>query len=237
MCYASVNNNQITVLEKYEEINDTDILFERAKKGITDFETIKTKESILKNSKTGEESKVKTYNTTQLLKVTKDKNGNKENAYKSTTFVFIYLPKITTDKISINGSHSEDPKYDPSYSVLASSTFYFTTTTVNGLEHIRLTSAKGNWTIKDNQVSIPERKVYMACNGYNASRFSISDQKITHEPNSFSFNYSAPSWWKPVCRTFDRSVGVGMWCKIRRIGGDSWTFYYSNNEGQLTCPY
>lgn len=238
--FASTDSGDV-IIEQYDEIKDLKELFERAQKGETDLKTEKIK-SIVKNSETGAEAKVETYDTTQLLKVTKDKNGNIKKDYKTITFALVYLPEEeSTDtnngEISIMGADIGDPKTDPTYSVKTWATRYYTTDDVQGFEHILITGASGGWQILDGTVSIRNKMVRMACNGAwggDTSRHNVTKQLVDKSTSGYTFNYQT-GFTEYVNRTWDRSAGCGLFCEIVR-GGSVWTWFHKHAEGSMSSP-
>lgn len=224
-------NENSKVIYENQEIKDLDVLFNKALKGETDLEVPVLLEGILINKKTGEKKTFKTYKTTQLLKVKKDKNGGIYKEYATTAFTVFNLNKTFDNSVSTSseeGEYSAPAKWDSTGHVRAYSTIYFVFgETTNGVQTILTTRATGGWDVYDNQYSLQDRKVTITCNGLMEGRIGVSDQIQYEYPDWLTFEYYTDPNWDPVMTTFDYKVGDVTDCEIYR-GGDHWHLQHYN---------
>lgn len=147
--FAMVSDNIVVVFEK-QEIKDHKTLFERAKKGITDYD------GFIAEWEGSKELKVDKYLTTQKLKSVKDKNGSLTTSYV-TTGIFKVQPLATGSKI--------DPdQWDITGGVNAVISVYWETIQQNppyGATYNRVTKSEVAFYRYDSSISIKSNSTYV----------------------------------------------------------------------------
>lgn len=213
---------QATVIYQKSEIRDVDKLFERAKNGISDIESDKEINGetiqVLKN-KEGKKRDVKLYRTTQKLKEIKLENGEIETQFATT--VIASVSRAYDEKRSDSGS-------DRSVSVKSSSTLYWSNVTVKGVPSTQHQGASGSWAVQDFNISISNRQVELGAVGYSSESFALNQYHTYDTPNN-TFDFPAPSSFKPVATAKRGFFGVNTKCTVKEIStGDTWSFIFTN---------
>lgn len=212
--YPSADN----VLFNQEQIDDLDVLYERAVKGITDYPVRQGVKATLTDDN-GNMVNLPIISTTQHLRDTKLPDQTIKAEYATTFFAVVPL-----------GSGQEnDHGYDSSISVKAYSTIYWS---INDGKHL-LTRVSGGWTILDSLVSISNRSVTMSTNGWLklGSPTGYIQQVTTKYPTGNTFDYTTPTSWVPVTMTGGTpkcSLGASQQVTLHRTT-ETWTFVYSHN--------
>ncbi len=103
------------------------------------------------------------------------------------------IPSSFLEDYSINpcssGSKS-DSAYDNSYSVYATISINYNTTTSSGKTGYLLKSVTGSWQIKDSSVTLSNRNVIYACTGLTLNGSYNLNQYVEKNISSNSFSYS-----------------------------------------------
>ncbi|MEK5645917.1 MULTISPECIES: hypothetical protein [Paenibacillus] len=208
-----------------QEIKDIDVLFERARSGISDINDNEISNStvVIKNEKSGETKDAKAISTTQLLKI-ETKEGATKKSYSTTYFTSGY-----------NGSgHDDGDLWDPSsYGVKAYSTLYWDFYYDNdGATYKDITSASGGWTISDSAYYLRNKTVRLFSYGSTPNHTSQTvDKSFNISDSTNTFSVTAPSEWQPVVITDKayRNLGVSQSCTIYDgTDSSSWSFSYEH---------
>jgi hypothetical protein len=138
------------------------------------FEAAATLKREVQSNLLSDTTKVKTYVTTQKLRVTENK-GERQTQYVTTSFATF----ATVDK---NGSTTDNT---------GSYRAYATIVWTDNSSGIKLTSVSGGWTRLDSAVSISNKKVNFGQTGAGCS----TSCNVYKSPTTNSFSYSAPSTW------------------------------------------
>lgn len=198
-----------------KEIKDKQVLFERAKKGITDLndDKILTRGKLI-NVRTGKDEPARIYTTTQLLKVETLPNGSKQSSYVTTGFVVSPL----------DYAQYYDYNWDSTYSVKAYGTIYWNWWyDPNGVSYFDLAKVDGGWSIADSTCSLSGQYAIVAENGW-VYESGYHQQTTTKYPSGLTFAYSAPSTWEPVSSSGNYQVGQTTYTRINR-GGSAWDLW------------
>lgn len=232
-CLASNGQESVEneVVYEKKEIKDLNKLFDKAIKGETDLELPAASDGKLINKKTGEQKTFKTYKTTQLLKVEKNKKGNLKKKYVTTAFTIFKLDDSDDNIVSTQeeeGVFGNPAEWDSTGHVRVWSKFYFVYgETDNGVQTVLVTRVEGGWDVYDNQYDIQNRHVQITCNGYMEGRISVSDQIEDKYPDWLDFHYYAPNDWDHVMTTLAYQVGNVVECEVYR-GSEHWYLEHDN---------
>lgn len=177
--------------------------------------------AILKNEKTGEVKEVKTIQTTQFLKDVKLSDNSEEKTYATTVFT------VSPSSTGLSQGYNAD---DPTYSVNAYSTFYWT----ESGSYMKLTSASGGWIRLDSQPALTGQHVKLAAIGTNVYGSGVI-QTQDYYPTGLTFSYSAPTSWYSISKnnSLGRAFGVNSWIKLSR-GGTNWSLGLINQYDSRT---
>lgn len=211
--YAAPGDSKVEFEAK--EIKDKPVLFERAKKGITDLddEKIVTRGQLL-NKRTGKAEPARIYTTTQLLRVEKLPNGARKSSYATTGFVVAAL----------DHAHYYDYEWDSTFAVKAYGTIYWDWWyDPSGNAYYDLVKVDGGWSIADSTCSLSNKYVDIIQAGWPYGKAYIQ-QKATKYPSGLTFAYSVPSNWEPVAEVHRYQVGITTYTRINR-GGASWDLW------------
>ncbi|WP_120464958.1 hypothetical protein [Paenibacillus aceti] len=219
------------VLYNAQEITDIDLLYERAKHGISDVVSKNPDQNIAFVSDAPINGTIKEYTTTQKL-LAVEKNGVLEESFKTVSFL-VYTEEKSTDEekpglIQPRGSKEEED-WDSSKGVRAYSTVKYTRSTNNNLYTYKLDSVSGGWNSYDHGTLIIERKVKYGITG-NAQGSGIAVSKSSGDlyPNQNTFDYTAPSSW-PALES-NVVMGVNTYITLKRQSGTyEWTLHLQNN--------
>lgn len=196
--FAELNNTKQEVIYINQEVKDLDKLFKKALKGETVLdETPFQVNADLKNDKTKEKAKVKTYTTTQRLKAVKHEDDTVEETYATTSFALV--PKDKSGLITTQGSYGTtgslyNSGYDPeSISVKAYSTIYWTNYTAsNGGKYYDLTRVTGGWSSEDSHVTVSNKVAGLRASGYTENN-AYKPQGADYSVSGWTFDQPAPS--------------------------------------------
>jgi len=116
---------------------------------------------------------------------------------------------------------------DPSLSVRATNTIFWTAGTANGWPTVRLTEVSGNHTILDNQVQVIEQNLRFGANGVNANGVPVNNQLVNQRLVGTSYRFT-PNW--VAIRTTDglSAIGSSITYTLRRGTSSIWTFTINN---------
>lgn len=213
--FASTNSiikHESRIIFEQEEINDLNILFDNAKKGITDYYGISTAKAELVNAKTGKSEAVKAFTTTQLLKKVRLSDGQIKNSYATTNFSV--LTKKQVDKIKDQTSKSfsvqeyrnmYDYTWDSTGGVKAYSTIYwdeFPSTTFPITGSIQMEYVQGGYYNYDTlHLGAKDNIVMMFQDGLSdvtGGGIFQNNSSNPWEPSSSTYTYYRPSGWVKV---------------------------------------
>ncbi|MGY3716305.1 hypothetical protein ACWE42_12365 [Sutcliffiella cohnii] len=238
---AMENSDEFITIEKYEEITDIELLYEKAKengpKNLNLNKLQDSKYSSISNINSYESTNLEkeTYEYEQLLEVQQNSRGETIEHYALTKFEDVYLIDDSVmdndDSFTILSSGSKNRSgTDSTIGVRAYTTIYYSFVT-NTVEHIRLTKVEGGWTILDPSLTLSGREVLYGAVGW--SRYgNTSGQRATRNPIGNTFSYTPSSSWHPVALGSDMTfVGVNTKVTIsKRVGtSPSWTLSIQNN--------
>ncbi|MFC4767554.1 hypothetical protein [Effusibacillus consociatus] len=222
------------ILFEKEEIKDQKSLFERASKGITDLEK-KPFSSVaeLENTKTKVKEKVKTYTTTQRIKVEKHPDGSVKESFVTTSFALIPTNKSNiNESVTTEGYNGSGSLYnsgtDPSISVKAYSTIYWDNWyDPNNNLYYDLTKVTGGWEPQDSYIQISNRYINLSAIGW-AYGVGRVNQGLQVHASINTFSVTAPSEWYPIhAKDTYRTFGSHQKCTISD-SSDTWTFDFYN---------
>lgn len=230
----------IEIIFSKEEITDIDTLYERAKEGITDIEslpfdneTVLIKEEIdneeikteelntmeIDDDKDNEEV-LETLSTTQKLKTIVYGDDETVDFYATTVFVDVTEEDLLEVSQEFTAAGEQEDDYNPNGTVRSYSTIYWQDRGSGSTREFRLTSASGGWTRIDSQVSISNRVARLGQTGETAKEYT---------PTANTFNYSAPSTWNWLNRNSELNlIGCTTEITITR-GTSSWKQVFKNN--------
>ncbi|MFZ7120991.1 MAG: hypothetical protein ACOWWH_08595 [Eubacteriaceae bacterium] len=221
---ASDEEDSWKIIYQKDEVTDLDILFEKAKKEITDKKISLTKVEFEKDNHSLNEfefsdGKLKPviFSTTQKLNTVRSNSGVETSSYVTTDFVILS-----------SGGTVYDYTWDGSYGVKAYTTTYWTGTNTSPQE-ILIDRVTGGWTISDYQLSVSNKHVRIGNNGWTADgSIYRSNQIMNRYPSGMTFNYYTPSSWGPTTAnsSYD-GVGVNTYCTITR-GSETYTLHHQS---------
>lgn len=174
------------------------------------------------------------------LQIVSDKQLS-SNSYQKDTVILIPNAEKTVSEIhnsidafinnyTTRGSGSDYfEDWDSSGGLKAWTTVYYSTTTISGVEYLKVTKVTGGLSIVDPTYSITSHKVIIGCTGWSASS-GYKEQNTTKTPglSTFSWSYNAPTSWLYINTEAPIAVaGANYQIKIKR-GGSSWNFTLPN---------
>lgn len=187
------------VVFEVDPIVDSEVLFQRAKAGVTDLPG--DQEEVLASIVGPPGVKLNKYVTTQKTKEIRWHNGGRTR-YVTTAIYEVALPRNTSEGQVGIMSVDDDDKTDRS----ASWTIYLALTydrvyDVDGAEYGQIQSVKGKWVRHDSQVTCKDALLRAGCGGkryeggWNASR--VKDKVIGYPSSGtqYTFTSSAFSDW------------------------------------------
>ncbi|HAJ3957195.1 hypothetical protein WD019_19040 [Fictibacillus sp. Mic-4] len=214
------NKETPRVIYQAKEEKDINKLYKKAVNGVSDISVLDPLHNRAKWKLTPENKSAKAkntdidqYETAQILKVEKVGDTEVRNI-AVTSFADVGIESISGSQ---NGS-----KWDPSYSVKAYSTMYYTQTVKSdGLTYAKVTRGKGGWTNSDPQVYISSKKVILGTTGWPAGT-----QTSTHYPSGSTFDYSVS--FDYVALSAGHAIGVTSSCTLKDTS-DTWSLKLNNN--------
>lgn len=234
---AASAHQPLSTIEK-PVIQDRQILYENAKKGITDV-NLKPQSAKLKNSQTKQEKEIKVLSTTQLAKEIHYSDGQVERKYVTTNFADVtkgdlleQMDKIVPENIipgvkqvesfTIQSIARGDEKWDSSISVRAYSTIYWSYVGTK----LKLDYVTGGWENQDSSIGIKDRYVILA-----QTDAGFLNQWIDGYLSQNNYTWYALSGWQPVQNTGGTTVGSTEEANIYELINPSstWGLYLSNN--------
>jgi hypothetical protein len=205
------------VVFKNTEIKDINTLLDRAQKNISDIPKEKFNSSfVLTNDKLKIAKNKDTLVTTQLLE--ESVIGDSTVKEYATTIISIVTRAMLTQY---------DSNYDSSYGVMAYSTIYWNTSTINNLSYATLTSSSGGWTIYDASISISNRYVRLGASGIGTNGLPAS-KTTNHYPIINTYTFAASSFPAILTTASVYSLGNTTTATLTRYG-TTWTIYHYNN--------
>ncbi|MEN6327566.1 MAG: hypothetical protein ABFD18_15350 [Syntrophomonas sp.] len=232
-----------------QPITDEAVLFERAKKGETDFigdqsfiKDITFDEKVVKDFNT------KSYVTTQKLKEVKgigeEEKTGKEKSYKEESYVSTVFVELSPKSYDNGSSSLTQPVVDPTASIRCTTTVYFSyrKDVIGSLNWYsgKLDRVNAKWDILDSQMRISNGYVRGTANGRKVTSFDphTEGSLINHTSgNEYSFISSPTSGttynyypsWNDWINVYPESTHVGSKPQItitRIPTGTSWDFSY-----------
>ena len=195
---------------------------------------IKTLYDYLKNDAVGSEIKhtdvqLKNHDTDEAIYIDSYHYVEEINDVVKETVVFA-LPSMlfsTSDggmSPRLSGFHDE---YDSSYSVYGQVTYYYSTFQSHGNTGYLLTSVAGGWTVLDSSVTLSDRSVYYACEGFVLTNQGISSidfsQYCTKYPGTNSFSYNTGFTNYIINDGNAGTMGATSEVTLRHGGSSVWT--------------
>jgi hypothetical protein len=224
-----------TSLKKEKEIKDLDILYEKARNGITDNKEIEAQlssEVILSGNK-GTFSTNDVLSTTQ--KLTSELTGEGlEESYVTTTFVDVNLDELRKESIIQPFADKGGEGYDPkTISVKAYSRIYYDTSNKDGLTHYAITKVTGGWQSYDAYVSFKNTQVQINQRGHSSysgcSQGYCNDQTVTKPVSGSTFSYTSPmTSWNPIAKTDNFTLLGTKQTATLYDQSSSWSFSFEN---------
>ncbi|WP_110931587.1 hypothetical protein [Paenibacillus bouchesdurhonensis] len=221
-----------TVIYQAEEITDLDVLFDRAKNGISDVTNDSEQALFVVQSPSDNNDNIKQYTTTQKLLAVQ----NGEELVE--TFSKVSFLVITNDyNSSENGNlirpfgSKEEEEWDSGYGLRAYSKVNYTRTLNNNVYAYKLDSVSGGWDKSDSRYILSDRKVVYGISGNaQGSGIGVSRSSGNLYPSGNTFSYTAPSSW-PALET-NLKMGVNTYITIERGTSSTWTLHHQNNLTQ-----
>lgn len=223
--------DNIIVINK-KPIMNTQILLERAKKGVTDYN------GILADCNKPEGLEVKKYVTTQKLKEIKMVNGNTQTSYLTTAFY---------DILDSGGSKYDD-EYDDSYSIRCRLDLYWETVEdPYGVEYHRTDKSKATYYQADTQVIVNSADIKCGQTGnyYDPSTgdrgTSLFGWDNVRSVNTPSFNtgyicYGSSSWPYVLSDVQGSGLFAAQESVLKR-GTSTWDFVSYLKQGSPLISY
>lgn len=215
-------NKEENVIFKAKEITDPEVISSKILKGENEnvhlgefYESVSDKKQVVEViSEDKTRSKLNTIETeeispfVQLLEITEDSNGDREEIY-----ALSYLVDIEEDNngiVTLSNSNTRTGT-DPGGNVRARSTAYFQTKKdSSGVTHARFTKGNGGWTVLQSGVGLGKRTVIYGTVGL--SRFgSTSGQRVTRNITSSTWSVTAPTSW---VHAYNGNIGVNSTAKL-----------------------
>jgi len=230
---AEEQDNQETVIYEKKEIKDLNKLYERAENNVTDkkinIDKLSEEVEVTLNDK---EVSKDVSATTQLLKKTKDSEGNIDAYYTTTTFVDD-IPaseeEASSGEVSASATSTsrKASKWDSSGGVKAYSTVYYSVTYKDSVPYQDLSKVTGGWSVSDSSISLSNRKVDLGQSG--GSLCGGVTQKKSFTPSGNTFSYPAPSSWCAVSSQVG-SIGANTSVTLKRGSSSTWTLSLPNRN-------
>lgn len=198
-------------------VTDPHILLSRALNGISDPSPVSYQPiGTLTNTATGQATNLTTVDTTQYLKGVRYPDGSTVQSYATTAFTQVTPAQLSGYSQSYSG-------WDSSYSVEASSTFYYTVTTISGSDYMQLTNVTGGWTTPPTGISIQDQHVRFGATGVSPNGF-VEHSQDEYPSGQFTWAYNAPGSWPPisVSNKTGRAFGVNSWINLWH-GSTEWS--------------
>jgi hypothetical protein len=212
------------IIYKAKEITDINLLYERAKNGVTDKKDDNFKEDVSIMGAVSENDEIRKFSTTQkLLEV--EKNNETTESFKTVSFVVV-SEKHDNGIIRPFGSKDEE-QWDGAYGIRAYSTVYYTRSTNGNLYTYTLNSVSGGWDNIDSQYSLSGRHVRYGVSGNRAGGGVVLEHEDKY-PTGNTFSYTATSAMSyPVeSRVI---MGLNSYITIKRGTSSTWELHHQNN--------
>ena len=214
-----------------EEITDVDILYQRAKNGITDLHLEQVPKAELKNVKTGEILDVDTFSTTQLLEAKTLGDGKQQKIYATTTFA-----DVGPDSDPVKWPKED---WDKTISVRAWITLYIKVYEHDRIEYWGLQGAEGGWdNIDPSRIKIIKREKVTGQSGTKMNGRPFQDKVGPGSTSNLFFDNTSP--WSTeanaVCTVSNHVLGCTTKATMQAVnGGSTWALQLSHTRGgQLT---
>lgn len=120
-----------------------------------------------------------------------------------------------------------DEGYDNGMGVRACNTFYWVSSTKDGMKYYDLTESRGGWDILDNDYSYSNQHVLVGASGWNPNKVYVQQTK-DYYPQGLTYDYYVPDSWYPVADTDFLAIGTNMWIDLS-MRSSNWTFEFQNN--------
>ncbi|WP_342436672.1 hypothetical protein NSS79_25570 [Paenibacillus sp. FSL L8-0436] len=222
---AALPDKDEVVLYEATPITDMEVLFERAKNGITDLPLSKSAEEpsikqILNNNKSQIQAEpeigvVEYFSTTQKVKAVKI-DEKIVDTFSTTSFAIL-----------ADGSKNET-KWDSSGGVVAYSTVNYDTLTQNNIKHYKLVSVTGGWNIHDSSINLSNRTVTYGATGNSLGGGPyLSQIGGPHSISVNAFSFAAPTSWYYIAQP-SSTIGVTSQVTLSR-NSSTWQLLFPLN--------
>lgn len=212
------------IIYRADEITDIDLLFERAKNGVTDETDNNFKEHMSILGAVSDNDVIRHFSTTQKLLEVKKNNETIEN-FKIVSFVVV-SENDDSGIIRPFGSKDEE-QWDGTYGIRAYSTVYFTRSRNGNLYTYTLDSVSGGWDNIDSQYRLSDRHVRYGVTG-NRAGGGVVVKHADKYPTGNSFSYDATSAMSyPVESKV--VMGLNSYITIKRGTDSTWELAHQNN--------
>ncbi|MGX8128549.1 hypothetical protein ACWTV9_19990 [Clostridioides difficile] len=193
------------VVYSSNEITDYDILYDRAKNGISDL----SEKKVVSND-------TEEFSTTQLLKEKKYSDYT-EQEYVTSSFTCAVPSKMTR----------EASTSDKTYGVVAYTNTYYTVENKGAARYIKLTKLTGGWRIKDSQIKVTNKTYSAGISGTALNGGSTYKTTGTKSTTASTFSYTIPNW--PAVFPFDgNACHINTNAKLTS-GGSTWSLSHQES--------
>lgn len=221
-----------TIIFEAKEIENLQVLEERAEKGITDLEETpyNIKDEVNNSEKAKSEEELEIIETTQKLEAVENEDNEIVTSYATTVFTDVPIDETEEKEVdelsfflldykkilksfSVQKAYADGNQSDSTSGsfVRSYSTIYWKDRVTSAGREYRLDEVKGGWTRLDGTVSMTNRVVRL---GQMASSGTVSK---TYNPTANTFRYSAPTTWSWANRNCSACfVGVHTSITIKR---------------------
>ncbi|MBO0588364.1 MULTISPECIES: hypothetical protein [unclassified Sporosarcina] len=230
--YASnFSEGGVTVYKK-EKIEDNQLLFERAKKGVTDKRINNIKQKGVLNSVEKDRSiEIDILETTELLEKIIDADGNEITSYATTYFVPITEDDLeaTAGTLAAGGTSTSGDKSDSTFSATGITTMHYTVVTDDsGNQYYKWSRQTGTWQALTSGITFSNRSVKLNQLGYPIGGGGLVNPTKT-ESVSHSYDINVASYgWVSIFRGGSSIFGAKPKVTLTR-GSSNWVFEFDHN--------
>lgn len=220
----SVDPSNGEIIYKADEITDINVLFERAKNGITDEIVNNFEENVSILGEVSDNDVIRQFSTTQKLLEVK-KNNEIIESFKTVSFVVV--SKENENSIIQPFGSKDEEQYDGTWGIRAFSTVYFTRGTNGTLYTYTMDSVSGGWDSIDPTYNLSDRHVRYGVTGNKVGGGYVSTYSDKY-PTGNSFSYSATSAMSVTVESGVR-IGLNSYITIKRGTNSTWDLNHQNN--------
>lgn len=218
---ATLDTDAVVIFET-APITDIDVLFERARNGITDATAPTLNQSMTLSSKSlnvpvkeaDEEVDVEYYSTSQKVKAVQQGEDVTESY-------------ITTSFSVLTAGSKYETTPDQSLGVVAYSTINYDRTTNGNLYNYKLISVTGGWNPHDSTISLSNRIVRYGITGNKSGGGFVNNQSGNVAVSVNAYGFTAPTSWGTVETSF-MTMGSNSSVTLTR-GSSQWVLNHFNN--------